>query len=249
MKFFLLKGEHVLGNDHLKIFDNGYLMVEPTSYAISRRIIGDELNNTKVPKWWLNSDKNVLFGSVCNPANNCKKIVRLTLDEYGIRPATNFIEMIPFISRITDINEDVMEVEFGIYPQTFLSDEAQKYTNKLFREGQLKNIGNGIFQKDNVYYTRSSENGLWSVFEPLRWVVDKTTGIAVTKKIIDVGKRDYKGVKHFLENEFPYILSLQFKAPSDVIEEYHSLQEQKAIIDHRLKQLESDYLILNRKKH
>ena len=119
--------------------------------------------------------------------------------------------------------------------------------NELFSDGCERNFERDEFAEyeyNGVKYVKGNkavfENGsnrrIWAVVEPIEWIVDEKTGLAITKKCIIGGiplnrKGIFLGdfestlVQDFIDNEFSYDISLTHKELDKILNHTEVLNE------------------------
>ena len=248
--FFLLDESCVYGDHKLNAFNYGYLDAEVSDYAEDNILHKKDVDDVSYGDWWLNSKNNRLFGSIVNSNNSNKLNVRLSLGGYGIRPAVMFDDIAPFITSVNDINEDVMEVTFGNYPQTHVEYEISNIMETLYKLDALQEVSDNLFKFKERLASKANYKSLWSYYEPIVWVVDKKTGIAFTKKIIDCGKNGYHKAEKFLKDEFIFkALPSANIVAFNKVKRYNELLRRKKALESELKELENEIFVLKRKKN
>lgn len=117
-----------------------------------------------------------------------------------------------------------LEVEFGEYPQTIVSDEIQEQLEQKYQENTLSKTNkvytwnkthNEYEFKNNKYIRFENENQehVWIKVEPVRWWVDEEKDVAVTEKGLFAGipfdnKKEYNGdfsktnLKNYIDKYF-----------------------------------------------
>ena len=116
--------------------------------------------------------------------------------------------------------------------------------------------GKNVFKYKGQLLFRDDINHKWITTSPIMWSVDKKSGLAISDRIIDASKKNFKEVIDYLENDFGKIIF-----PEEKIKEYNALvtysrlQKRKEeteskldSINSMLKHLDEEIASLKRKK-
>ena len=249
--FFLLSEEQVFGEQKLDIFNKYPVSSSPTDYAkiIGTYVTNDE-NSEELADWWLQKDPNKIFCTIVNSKEKQKVCVRRSMNGYGIRPAVKYSDIKPFTKEMIHIDDDnVFEVEFGEYPQRYVSSETQTMLDTLYMMGSLESAGDNKYKYNGSYVTKNTLNSRWIISKPITWIVDKNADIALSKYILDGGKKSYDQVISFLKNDFSKVtISQDHIIQFAKIKRYNELKRKKAEIEAELKELDKEIMTLRRKK-
>jgi len=233
--FTFLTEEQVLGNNQLEILTKYGTKAIITDFAIllggyvSRNnyyIKGDFIDD-RTGCWWTQTSRDDINFEIYSIDfegtllwENCEE----RLD--GCRPTFSFSSINGLSFNAKRKNYGILEVEYGEYPQTIVSEEFSNILEKMYLNKTIKETGksyttdetyyldyNILFQKKSHIeyeynkhkYIRlvgdfNSSNGIlsdgriveedksyWVEVEPITWLIDEKTGIALSKKILFSG--------------------------------------------------------------
>lgn len=249
--YFLLSEEQVFGDQKLDIFNKYSVSAKPTDFAKNiGTYVTDDVSNEELSDWWLQKDQNKIFCTIVNSKDEQKICVRRSMIGYGIRPAVKYSDIKPFVKEKIHITDDnVFEVEFGNYPQSYVTSETQTMLDTLYMMGNLDRVNDNIYKYNGSYVTKGVDNNRWIISKPITWIVDQDANIAVSKSILDGGKKSYDQVLSFLKNDFAKLtLTDEHIIQFSKIKRYNELIRKKAEIEAELKELDKEIMTLRRKK-
>ncbi len=250
--FFLLSDDQVFGPDKLSFFERGYIKGVTTDYENDKNsrsyLLKDDQDNHYCD-WWLQKKDSRIFGSIVNSKNDTKLSVRCNLDGNGIRPAVKYDNIRDFINNFTILTDGVMEFEFEEYPKTRISMKDQVVLDTLFLRGELETDSNGVCEYNDCKAAKPGLGKSWCKIEPIKWLLDPHSGIAVSKMVLDGGKMSYDKAVKFLEEEFPSkAIDEDTLARLNIKARLAYLKEQRSLIDDEMMKLNNDIMVLMRKK-
>lgn len=274
--FTLLTFEQAYGFDKLDIIKKYGTKAAITDFAIllggsvsSNYYIVDENTKQKTCWWWTKTEYNDNAACIFN-ANGNRRYNYDTSRTGGIRPAIPYSDIAESITNKT-INEcDVLEVEFGEYPQTVVDERFSRELEVVFKRGlktngqkfttdsvasndmdsEFKAREHFVYEYKGEKYIRfvanknsqdkylsdgriiNSGDIYWVKVEPIKWLVDTKTNIAISKKLIVSGIQfknkkdrdiDFSGynIKWFLDRCFAKDMS-RYKTHTQYSEKYNT---------------------------
>lgn len=174
--------------------------------------------------WWTKTSVYDYVYVVCNDGNS---------DDYdagarqvGARPALSYSSISEISMNVVSGEKEILEVEYGEYPQDIVSEEFSKKLEDLYTTNKLNKTGKSyttdsvkwnsfdvLFQeRKHIEYEYDGEKYIrfvadsnswgavlsdgrkveegkpyWLKVEPIKWMIDKKTNIALSKKIIFAG--------------------------------------------------------------
>ncbi len=221
-KFRLLSKREVFGNNRLDIFTKIDRACVETSFA--------KLFGGYSTEWWLSSTSFERdFGalrkriSIVDSHGNSSYSYRDNDSDIKIRPIMKYSNLQQFKKSIQTNDDGVIEVEYGEYPQEQVPKElCDKLEKILFTEGQdLKKTGKKYtvrlgyiddnkesvppmqlteYEYEGKKYVRCGK-GSWFEVSPIKWYVDETKKILISKKLL-IGNVFYKDIPKFLNTYF-----------------------------------------------
>ena len=256
--FTFLTEDQVFGKNRLKIFEEYGTESVITDFSI---LLGGGvssqyytwLGNTKKDRtgtWWTQS----------RITDTCSKVITVSVEQFcdyvidyfaGARPAIPYSEISSFCSKPVRKESGILEVEYGEYPQTVVSEEESKILENGYFNRTLGQTGESYTtdserkydvrrpfkERKHIEYCykgekyvrieggindsgrslsdgRKVESGIsyWVRVEPITWLVDEKTGIALSKNILFAGVQfnnglydgdfDKTDIKQFMDTYF-----------------------------------------------
>lgn len=165
-----------------------------------------------------------------------KKCVDANSDDIGGRPAIMYSTIFPFVKNQVRLENGILEVEYGEYPQYVvskkMSDDLEiEYTNgRLKTTGKVYKIGSREFTEyeykgKRLIRAKANDNGwlssgrkfgkldcFWVEVSPIKWLVDEEKNIALSKKVIfsGVGIQKYSWASGVYKEQMSKFLNKQF---------------------------------------
>ena len=255
LKFHLLNKDQVSGKNRLEILNESEMVTTPTDFAFYKSLKQGVPNRCQ--NYWINcNDSNVFAGTVDCYGRNLFR-VNPRMEGFGLRPVIEYESIKPFAEVFYEDSKSLL-VKFGEYPQDFADRASQISLDNLYSQGFLQTTNkSNVFKYKNSLLFRDDINHKWITTSPIMWSVDKKSGLAISDRIIDASKKNFKEVVSYLENDFGKIIF-----PEEKIKEYNALvtysrlQKRKVeteskldSINQMLKHLDEEIAILKRKKN
>lgn len=166
----------------------------------------------------------------------------------GFRFVTSYSNIRDSVQNVTKLDDRFIEVEFGEYPQEPVETEEQAWLDTYTFRGQMYETGKTYKSNDIVYnkpytlvetvdtkgqkYVLKSQT--WYKVQPVKWVVDLKTGMAMSKFIMNgnIGFGDLNPTRYYYEymrehgHDMESILKKLFKEiiPSELPEDVSTLK-------------------------
>ena len=218
--FTFLTEEQIFGENRLEIFKDGANVKAKATDFISYKGICSE--------YWTKS-RGAYDRAVITVDRRAEK--RISTSQFSIRSARLVLPLysMPYIYRINriKINESgFKEVEYGYYPQKFVSADLNMELSAAYHQGKLKQTGNEYtdpfdcdrkFKEYNLnehrylYYDGYERDG-WIEVQPIKWLVDEKNKLMVTEKLLfdcvfkesGIYEGDFENttIKKFIDNVF-----------------------------------------------
>ena len=238
-KVSLLPAKFVYGKNKLEIFE------QSTNNVRAYRT--DYVSICGGSDYWMTKIENTSRINVVRYSDEMLRINEWNDTSVGLRPIVYYNNISSKISNKYENEDGILEIEYGEYPQTVVSDELSNELEEQFQNNRLSRGKSYIFnvsrtlKKDGQFptpkfsnleylykghkYVRvkplsftSGEclsNGLrietskyyWVKVEPIKWLVDKKTGICLSKYIITTGEKPrlvYFMLKYYFAAEIEY---------------------------------------------
>ena len=224
-----------------------------TDYDASEYCVSD--GNSKKDRaglWWLRTlHKGMIgYGVCCVSLFGHKKMLYDNWRDVGARPSLPYSSISSVCSNKVRGRNGILEVEYGEYPQTVVSEELAKTLESAYLNRTIKKPGKSYttdstfdtytsfesmshieyeynrkkyirFEVDSINTGRVLSDGseiqsgdvYWIEVEPIKWLVDERTNIALSKKILFSGIKfmwkkysegyfDMTFIKEFMDNHF-----------------------------------------------
>ena len=251
--FTFLTEEQIFGDDQLDIFKSYGTLCMVTDFSILLGV--DASTRIRTGTWWTKTPYDNSNVTIINKAGNnfwnsaCNR-------NSGARPALSYSSISSLASNVVRMKNEILEVEYGEYPQTIVSEDFAKtlevaFANIVYPHREMQETGKNYttdslgnqdyntpfkprthteyeykgkkyirFVGDSICSGKVLSDGrtikdgsyYWVEVEPIKWMIDEKTNIALSKKLIFSGvqfNRDiYDGdfsktdIKKFMDTYF-----------------------------------------------
>ena len=238
MNISFLSLNQIEGENKLDVLKKYGVCCAATDYAIllggydqdDYYVDDDTLINNRALSWFTKSikEKDIILIS-----NAGEKVCGFSYDNcVGIRPTLSYSSISSLVKKKRRIKNDILEIEYGEYPQTIASKEMSKRLEEAFQNKIIHTTGKVYTIDDNDDNVREpfkakeiieyeycgrkyirietgedtvnegikdqklsngelikNETCYWIEVEPIKWIVDEKTEVAISKSIILSGFR------------------------------------------------------------